>query len=574
MKVVLWFAILFMPPAWAVGAVYRLPVDPQQSMKLVEPSRPLPPPQTMSITNLYDGGPFNGERIDFKYNSDGTFQRVGTRRFDFLREARFAECEGELTGDFIMNHIIHGSVMKRVDNQALDEMVNRAYIPESKKPEYMEGSHAFDANQMVYLDTTSVMTAEEVKSYFDGKIPWVRISEIIAPRGMTVEKLKQLAEENSPLIQLRLRRATLRLVSGQTLHPTAREIALQLPLPYVQDGSQFHIDYGETPLVFEPGRLSQIVGLHREAQQLVAMATAIAFLQTGIIDVIGRPNYPPDRARLVVQALDDDHRGTYRIIAGFQPIPGAEPYMMQATIPEAMEKLGRGLKHETIKKLVALRTQGKRKANWSDYLYSLAWIQEHRRSHLQIIDVSWDGYLLTREAPILFRPPDKMARMNTMAQILNGPNDIKPYAHEFMDALDEIKDFDFHFKWGSRPDEFVNRDEVWQQYPDDYLISGLVDRLAASDPFYVRKILSAVSKGFNPDVFRDAYLIIAARSPALRSQLAELGEPVDGGYRVSVAKLQIALNADPHRAEIERDLEIDSKGFWYRYWILKHLPGL
>jgi hypothetical protein len=562
---------------------YRLSADQYSAGELARPAHALPPPESLVALNQYDGGHFNAQRIEFHYDADGNFHRVGTRMVDFIREAaraRQIDCQNLLQqsdfGSFIMNHIVHGSVMKHVDNQALDEMVNRNYISGEKKEGYMEGSHALQPEQLVYLETSSLMSPREVKFYFGGIIPWSRISEVQAPRGLTEQQVRSLAQEESPKVKLRLRRATLRVVAGQAIDPSLRGFA-QYRLPFMNDGSDYQIDSGKTPLVFELGRASQIAGAQKEIQQLVAVAVAIIYQQVSVMPVYGFHEFPPQEVEIMIQSLDAGHTAGYRMKLGARPVAGGEPSLLHVSLSEAMDKVGRHLKHSTVMKLVDFITEQKRRPRWPDFFYALSWIRIHREANLRVLDLSWEGQELTDQGPIIFRSSPESAREVTLSRLRNTPNEVAKHAEGIMKVLDDMNDFDFFFSFGTRVDEFKNPKLVWNDNPRAYLVSGLSDFHAAKDPQYVKKVLLGLTRYLSRDWFNEKdEFIVAASQPSLRSQLAAFAfaEPLEGSYRFNLNRLLDTLTKDPLYAESDAKLRAKWDGFWQRFWILKHLPGI
>lgn len=552
---------------------YRLPIDVYDTEEMLRPTRKLPAAEVLSVTNMFGGGHFNAEEIEFRFNADGTYARVGSRSVDLLNESRHAwsNCDKELQGQFIMNHLINGSFMKRIDNQAMNEMVARNYIPAEHKLDYMEGSHDLAPEQMVYLETANWLSVAELKSYFNGRIVWSRIGEVDAPAGLTEKQVREMAEAGDPQIRLKLRRATLRLVAGQSF---ANGRMSQYGLPFMSS-SPYRVNFNESPMTFELGRASQIPGLEGEATQLASLAAVIAAVQMQGVPVYGFPlGFPIDETKVFLQSLDTKHTAIYKRTLGILPVD-ADPKLYVSSVARLIDHTRGQLKHKTLNDLALIfaRSLDRDEPRWPDYRYAALWINLYRQAHIQLADLSVKGFEM--HTPIILRTPRSRADIAIRTRIENTPNDIHRLADVMLPVLRQTADYRLNLPFGTGFEDFSNPDVVWNLYPEDFLVSGFKAG-AAADPLYVQKVLFALLKDLNANFFKDAdHLLFSSKHAVLVGQFAGLpGVKVENGYyRISFGDLRRLAGENPELVK-SNDHKLFWSGRWYREWLFKHLPGI
>ncbi len=537
------------------------------------PVKPLTAPRQVLIWNQFDEGHFDARLFEFEeVGQTGKFRRLPPRRAQMLGSFRTTNDEERC------DQLLANSIMKRIDSTSFHDMGGIGYFPNEPGAfdKHIESAHELNQNQLVYLETTSWLSASELKETFGGKIPWGRIVEVEAPPGLSLDEVRAKVEAAPNDLRVRIRRSTLRLVAGQFLQWMPRGY-YQARLPLESDRSSPPIAHarGQTPFVFELGRASQMKGLAGEAELLIPFALAIADHTRELFHPYPSTwePMPPDTVGLYVLSLDRGHTTLFRRRLGMTVEREVEGHAtLHGRLPDLIEKQKPSSRLESLAAIHAAVP-----GRYSE-LAALQVLRYYRRTFRRDFDLA--GF--TERSPIVVR--DYSPGFEYNLREVFSPS-WKPIAEEdfkgLMAALEKSGQ-----QPSLKPHNQSLRDDVgerdWKKLGlAPVVISNFDEIYAAKSPDYLANVLLAFLMNWWPEKFPKAIadattVVIATKSAEVARQADVLGfkKVDDEAYSLSLWDLAKLVKARPDltpEAEKRGGLK---PGFWMRYQQLSELYGL
>jgi hypothetical protein len=566
--------MVFACPTWASERVYRFPVDNHSTSELKRPLKPLPPAQGVAITHLYGEGQFNAQMLNFERRSDGKFYRSETRAQDYLREA-YASCssllEGpnrqEKMGQFIMDHLVNGTILGNFDNFALEEQMGRKQLPAAEKEKYMHSGLDLNHNQLTYLETYSIFTAAELKEYFGDQDILPRIAEVTAPDKLTHEQVLALVKKGAPAVKVKLRRSAIRLVAGQGFdsHTGNQFYNYSLPYPYPNNRSEY-------PVIFELGRTAQIPGLEGEARDLTAFASIVMLQQLMQLKVYGFKNMPLDSAMVYMHSVRPANTLLYQK-GGAELISDPEKKddaMLRIRLDNFIEKVWPNTSIGIFSDLMTLPPYSAQ----DNLLWAMRIMGTYRESFRRESNLKIKGEDYTPFGPLIFRNPKELALKafnKRMEPFSAGAQELIQKAIVNAETVETTSPF------GRR-----NEDNWWlkQEWKDDnklILVSGLAPHRARGLPDYVRNILLSIHLTHSREFLAGYSFALASRDEGIQEQIKKLGiSPYKTTSNVNFYKVTWAdldrIEKAAKGALTRQDVSLTDSS-WQRLHNLRYLPA-
>ncbi len=534
----------------AQAKIYRFPVYPEPR-ELKRPAAGLEEkPKALRILNISMGNYFAATAIEFEIK-DNSYRRLKTYPIDFLQDAMQTVvnkdgCEAALRnqnlGQMFVDTMLLGTPHRRINIQALKEMEARHYLKSDEVQQHMQSAEGASPDGFIFVESLSWIGAAEALKIFHGEIPWERIAEVEGGENLSVDDIKALAAQGDKSIQLRVRRATLR-------------IALGTPLPFEEDllhsGRSHLIPHGPR-FKFEFGRASQIPGLAHEAHEMAGLAAMVA----------AHHALAPGDAMVYFHSLKPSNTLLYREQLGGKVVPGLDQpddTVLEVTLDELMNRTSKKMGVD----LEALRL-----------------VKRVQEGVFHTFDWNLSGENMTPVGPIIIRPTRAsfLKASHQRAEASKTP----AVFHAIVDKISSGAEQSIMIPSRIRGDYAINSMPAdWQQQAE-YAISGFNPFIAEKDDLYLKKMLFSLPMAFH---LTDHRLMITTGNQTIRAQALKLGmkgyEYVGDDHRVRWAlvftwpQLKTWMEADPTLVEkVRSESKLDFFSPSRHFFSLMNLDGL
>lgn len=587
------FAIFIGLFAQNAGAeIYRLSHLPSDDMEMVRPKKAFPNAEKVyRVINLTAGAPFSSFNSEFVVHN-GELKRIKSEKVNHVLDLILAQtmenlaCEKNVTAGTKSNYIAPFQAWTErtigpIDHQALREMNARKYVTAEEAKSYANSTHAIDAERMIYLESLSWHSATEVRGVFDGKIPWSRIAEVEARPGLGSHEIRKLAEAGDLSVKLRVRRATIRVVSAVGLQASPDHqvelFAEELPFESEYKNQEVKLPADQDPIIYryELGRASQIAGLEHEAEQLSALAGLVIWHHSMSFEDL-RTNQRSDvravDAEVFMHALKRTHHFLYTERFGAKDhVRGNKPHdvVLKVTLKQFLAKTLPTLGLDSrILGLVAVKADSMQAFRWD-----FDWVRE--------------GQVLTKHHPVTIRTSQEIAG-RILNQFTSDVEDVhlrQKFIGASLEGFDQMNNY--YFPESRTVDAYDH--EKHAKIASDYFISGL-DMWTATNRSYVPAFIATLAKFFTAVDGQIRITVVVPQTPGgdrhLVQDLVRFGfeyvKPADDldfwngphAARITVKNLKEAIERHP---ELKEQLAAKSEfvpGFWRAMREINLLPGL